>query len=60
VVNTSAAYTYDALDRLTTEQVTTNDSTSPGYTATYTLDLVGNRTDEAHTTATESLGRAGC
>jgi hypothetical protein len=40
--NTTATYTYDALNRLTREQVSHNQN--PDYTTDYTLDLVGNRT----------------
>jgi RHS repeat-associated protein len=46
-VNTTATYIYDALNRLTREQVS-HDQT-PDYTTDYTLDLVGNRTKKLTT-----------
>jgi RHS repeat-associated protein len=46
-VNTTTTYTYDALNRLTHEQVSHDQN--PDYTTDYTLDLVGNRTKKLTT-----------
>jgi RHS repeat-associated protein len=48
-VHTTTVYSYDALDRLTEEAVTTDDSSAGSYTTDYTLDLVGNRVKEVKT-----------
>jgi hypothetical protein len=42
IATTTANYGYDALNRLTSEQVETS-TVGSDYTVAYTLDLVGNR-----------------
>jgi RHS repeat-associated protein len=47
-------WTYDALQRLTQEQVTSSISAN-SYTDTYTMDLVGNRLTKTHTQEGQTL-----
>jgi RHS repeat-associated protein/uncharacterized repeat protein (TIGR01451 family) len=55
-VSTTTSYTYDALGRLTREQVDTA-GTADDYTADYTLDLVGNRTKKLTTKGSGAVER---